>query len=1044
MRVVRTARLHLKEGSSDKVYEIDLVENDALILPERYLVNVRYGRRGKTLREGTKIVQPVAEAAAAKIFESVLVSKLNEGYRRTDQIERDGEDAANGSAEDGPDGRDAVLLARLSACCRQGWRGAERDRLLWRIGQLRIARAAPGLVALARGTHPAQASYSLVWALARAGGPESVPALERIATGQGGVATRDLARFAVAAMPTGVENSEGGDEPDLPAAVTCAAEAGDVASLCAALEALAGEDAGGVGPALVALGRRARREPRLHVALCAALARLPARPPYLLGLRRLFKHAEMADDAGLFGATAHRFETATAMYRSGRAYAFVPELGRSITLRTSRGVLDRRIGLSSATHLYLKRRIWRALRKRGEAGDPAFAEMAAAFLLRLSPEDLDPRKAWTAWTRRPDGNWGREPRAQGPLGRNWTASQLLYRHAPQAMPRNRSLIFLERAEPDPDRRDEAFPDLWSTRPDLALRLAADARVEPVARLGVRVLWADPAAREALTAAELGRLLNAASFAAQQLAFETARDRLAGGAVDPSLLAVLVGADLPEARGLALRRIEADPALLWSDTPLAFALLTSPAADVAAAVIRLAGTRPLDRDGAAALGRRLVEWLRALPPVPDAAAVAAIRAMRAGLAALWPSHGLPVSGEDAAGLMAHPAPEVAAAGIDLLARSDIDAASLPDDLWDRLVGAESEAVREAALGLLARLDAAGLERHAARVLAVASGPSPELRRAARPLVRRLADADPALAARLARDLIGSLFHAAPDDAYPGDMVALLTEAVPGELAALDAGTLWRLLQARAKGAQFLGAAVLVDRTPEGFSVRQIARLGGHPHLSVRRWAIAAYEAEPGRFRAEAADAVLLVESEWPDTLAFARAHFGTWPEEAWTPDALALVTDSVKPEVLAFARSLLRSRLRPDDAEAQLLRLLEHPSPSMHLLITELLTERSLASEAAFARLIPLARIVMLQVLKGRVAKDRMAAFLRAQALASHARAEILLPLFADLSLSGTARDRSAAVLALRDIGEAHPDLDTPIARRLPEARTTADGAGATR
>ena len=1037
MKVVRTARLHLKGGSSDEVYEIDLIENDALAVSDRFLVNVRYGRSGKTLREGAKIVQPVAEAAAAKIFESVLISKLNDGYRRTDRIHRDVEDAADGT---GGDGRDAVLLAHLSACCRQGWPGAERDRLLWRIGQLRIARAAPDLVALARTTDPAQASYSLVWALARAGGPKALPALERIAAGQRSTATRDLARFALAATSAAVES----DELDLPAAAARAAEAGDVAGLCAALEALTGQDPSRIGPALVALGRRARREPRLHAALCAALARLPARPPYLLGLRRLFKHAEMADDAGLFGATAHRFETATAMYRSGRPTAFVPELGRSITLRTGRGVPDRRIGLSSATHLYLKRRIWRALRKRGEACDPAFAEMAAGFLLRLSPENLDPRKAWTAWTRRPDGSWGREPRAQGPLGRNWTASQLLYRHAPQAMPRARSLTFLERAEPDPDRRDEAFPELWSARPDLALRLAADARVEPVARLGVRVLRADPAAREALTAADLGRLLTAASFASRQLAFATARDRVAEGAVDPSLLAVLVGADLPEARDLALRRIVSDPALPWSDTPLAFALLTSPAADVAAAVIRLADTRTLDPASATALGRRLVEWLRALPPVPDAAAVAAIRAMRAGLAALRPPHGLTVPGEAIAGLMAHPAPEVAAAGIDLLARSDIDAASLPDALWDGLVGAESEAVREAALGLLARLDTAGLARHAARVLAFASGPSPALRRAARPLVRRLADADPALAARLARDLIGSLFHAAPDDAYPGDTVALLAEAVPGELAALDAGTLWRLLQARAKGAQLLGATVLAGRPPEGFSVRQIARLGGHPHRSVRRWAIAAYAAEPVRFRAEAADAVLLVESEWPDTLAFARAHFEAWPEEVWTPDALAVVTDSVKPEVLAFARSLLRSRLRPEDAETQLLRLLEHPSSSMHLLVTELLTERSLAGEAAFARLIPLARIVMLQVLKGRVAKDRMVAFLRAQALGSRARAAMLLPLFTDLSLSGTARDRSAAILALRDIAEAHPDLDTPLLRRPPEARTTAAGAGAAR
>jgi hypothetical protein len=94
---------------------------------------------------------------------------------------------------------------------------------------------------------------------------------------------------------------------------------------------------------------------------------------------------------------------------------------------------------------------------------------------------------------------------------------------------------------------------------------------------------------------------------------------------------------------------------------------------------------------------------------------------------------------------------------------------------------------------------------------------------------------------------------------------------------------------------------------------------------------------------------------------------------------------------------------------------------MHLLVTELLIGQ-VQSDETFARLLPLARIVMLQVLKGRVAKDRMAAYLRAEALRDRARAEAVLPLLSDLTLSGTARDRTQAVLALRDIAEAHPDL----------------------
>ncbi|MFD1333398.1 hypothetical protein ACFQ4O_15470, partial [Methylopila musalis] len=320
------------------------------------------------------------------------------------------------------------------------------------------------------------------------------------------------------------------------------------------------------------------------------------------------------------------------------------------------------------------------------------------------------------------------------------------------------------------------------------------------------------------------------------------------------------------------------------------------------------------------------------------------------------------------------------------------------------------------------------------VAFATAPSSDLRRAARPLVARLARRDEALSARLSRELIDSLFRASPDDAYPKDIVDLLMEAMPERVAALDAGMLWRLLQARAKGAQLLGSTELVRRPFGLFSVRQIARLGDHPHRAARDWALAAVRAEPARFQAEAADAVLLVESDWPETRAVAEAEFDRWPQEAWSPETIAVVTDSVRPEVLAYARRLLRSRLTPEDAPAQLARLLEHPAQSMHLVATELLTEDAAAGEEAFEKLLPLARIVMLQVHKGRVAKDRMTAFLRAKAARDAGRAARIAPLFADLSLSGTQRDRAAAILALRDIAEAHPRIATPLVRRAAPER----------
>ena len=284
MRVVRAARLHLKEGASDKVYEVDLVENDAVAAPERFLVNIRYGRRGAVLREGSKTPQPIAADAAAKVFDSVVVAKINGGYRRSDQPVASSVTGASGAPAEG---RDGILLARLASCRRGLWPEKDRERLLWRIGQLRIAQAEPDLVAMVQDVGPSGASYALVWALARAVGGKAAPILEAVAAETGSVVIRDLARFALVSPLMGAQRRRSGDEADLPEAVARPARAGDADGLVAAMTALARGKPLAVGPALVALGRCAQDDVALHAGLCAALPLLPARPPYLIGLRRL-------------------------------------------------------------------------------------------------------------------------------------------------------------------------------------------------------------------------------------------------------------------------------------------------------------------------------------------------------------------------------------------------------------------------------------------------------------------------------------------------------------------------------------------------------------------------------------------------------------------------------------------------------------------------------------------------------------------------------------------------------------------------------------
>ena len=67
--------LFYKQEKSDKVYKVSLEESG-----DEYLVNFAYGRRGATLRTGTKTQKAVEYKKAKKIYDKLVLSKSSKGY----------------------------------------------------------------------------------------------------------------------------------------------------------------------------------------------------------------------------------------------------------------------------------------------------------------------------------------------------------------------------------------------------------------------------------------------------------------------------------------------------------------------------------------------------------------------------------------------------------------------------------------------------------------------------------------------------------------------------------------------------------------------------------------------------------------------------------------------------------------------------------------------------------------------------------------------------------------------------------------------------
>jgi cellulose synthase operon protein C len=849
--------------------------------------------------------------------------------------------------------------------------------------------------------------------------------------------TRDYAAYAVASGLMGDQRQEPRlplpqlSRVDLSAAIHGAIAAGDGATLIPLLGEANSVQPGFGNQFLLALAHQAQVRPDARQALLSAVRDLEARPPFVQVLRRLFKYADLTDDGALFAASARRFELARPMYNARWVYndrVWIAGQRQALSLSQEQASSSPRIALSEQTLLYFKRRAWRSLRKRGELGQDAFAAMATELLLAFS--DADGERAYKENTSvYENGRYCRVEYYHGEFRRIWSLGQLLHRHSPVTRLKANTLSFTFVGTSEPGERGEAFPALWDAHPEHLLHIAAAARNRPSALFALAALKQRPGGTEALDVDVTG-LLASPYDEVNAFGLGIATRLVEAGRADGALAAALVISSLREAQLLGARAIEAEPSWPWSDPGLALAVFTTPHGALHKEVRTWLEQRRPTSTQAASLTEALAAWLVGLPEELDGPQQRSVRFTRSLVPMLWSGHDCPLAPAIIQALTGHGSLDVQAAALDLLAVTAFGPAELPQSFWDAIMAATSPQVRAASMSLLARLDEAGLVRHDQTVLAAATSEHADLRAAARPLMARLAEQNGDFAASLRDRLMAVLFQAEPSEGYAADMVELFAASLRDALASFDTSTLWRLLQAKAKGARLLGSLALQQTDPARFSVRQIARLGNHAFAAVRRWAVQVLQDQEVRFRAEPEEAVLFVESEWDDVRIPATQRLMDWPAGSLPASALAVMADSAEPAVQESARQLLRRSLATEDAGAVLTRVLEHPSASFHLFVTELLTSEALEQPALFEKFLVQARIILFQINRGRIAKDRVMAALGREAVRDHDRARSVGGLLHDLTLSAVGKDRAPALLILRDIAQAWPDIGLPAGMAL--------------
>jgi predicted DNA-binding WGR domain protein len=1017
LKLIKQVKLFFQEGSSDKVYEIDLCEAG-----EGYIVNFRYGRRGAALKEGTKTIFPVELPEAEKVFAALEQEKRKKGYVAAGEAQVI--TSAEPKAKPGTDKRKKAILKILKTAAA----GEEAEhwplsRVIWRAGDLKIQEAIPVIIKLA---DPADTFniYSVIWAIGRCGTTNALPFLQELRS------KTSLPPFTQQLLTEVLlKYSEGAEKEALlqaalqvlPAPLRTNIEAKNYKAADKQIREYLFELKTASNEYLSALYQLSRQSPALHTIFLDILRDVPLKANYFKHVRHIFKTAEMLEDYATYGVIARNIEKKPAGYKS---------------TQWMNADYKKNLAFSNKTKEYLTRRVLRFLQYYGKAGESSYTDLATDILLAFDDaHDLtapyhtsDITYQYDATTRR---NWRQEHLTHFDSYSAYQAfNTILYTNSTRYIRKNTAWACLPPyipGQPAPAAREEAFPHLWDKAPDEIIQLLAYSNVERVHEFALKVFEANPGFENQVEMQHVLQFLLSPFVRTQQLGLTLARKKYDRTAPDKLLLKAMLDSDLAAAREQAEQWIAEQKATLVADTEFIGDLLLLRKGEAHAWLRGFLATVSFTQAQAEIIIAKAIAHL-VTTNIETEEDKWLVNQLSDTLVIAFAANLRDISLDIVKDLFRHSATEIHTLAGKILMNHTVKPEALPEDFLQILLQSNNLNSRSIGVALLGRFPENILLTKKEILVSFCLSPLADVRNAVRPLIFRLTQTYPAFGTELVDLFVPAFLMKESYEGLHDDLLSLLANELSSSLHVISKERTLLLLNSKFKAAQQMGVVLLKQNIrEEDLTVPELVKLGSNPLQEIRVYTWNIFRKYPDTIKAAKEEAIRITDSYWDDTRIFAFDFFrNTFTASDWTIELLVTLCDSVREDVQDFGREMITRFFDAQHGTDYLLKLSQHPHTKVQLFTTAYLEKYAGGNVHVIQTLRPYFVTLLSQVNKGKAAKARVMEFLRKEALAQEEVARIASEIFTRVSASVAITEKAACIAALRDIHHRYPAIQSPI------------------